>query len=53
MESGIHMPIFENASEAVCGRDASRTEKVGRKVPESMFKSRINTHLVTKANREL
>lgn len=27
MEGGICMPIFENASEAVCGRDASRTEK--------------------------
>lgn len=43
------MPVTENASEAVCGRDASRTDTHGRTLPESMLKNRINTQ----ANREV
>lgn len=43
------MPVSENASEAVCGRDARRTDMHGRKLPESMLKNRINTQ----ANREV
>lgn len=46
------MSIFENASEAICGRDASRTDMHGRKLPESMLKNRINTRIVIQANRE-
>lgn len=46
------MPIFENASEADCGKDASRTNTFGRKFLESMLKNRLNTRVVTQANRE-
>lgn len=46
------MPICENAFEAICGRDASRTDMHGRKLPESTLKNRINTQIVTQANRE-
>ena len=47
------MPISENASEAICGRDASWTDMNGRKLPESMLKNRINTRRVTQPNREV
>lgn len=53
MEGGTHMPIFDNVSEAVCGSDASGTDIHGRKVPQNMPKSRVNTHIVTLPNGEL
>lgn len=33
------MPMSGNASEVICGRDASRTDMHGRKLPESMLKN--------------
>lgn len=47
------IPISENGSEAICGRDASRTDTHGRKIPLSVLKNRINTWRVTQANREM
>lgn len=47
------MAIFENASETMCRRDASRTDMHGRKLPESMLKNRINRRIVTQAIREV
>jgi len=47
------MPISENAFEAICRRDASRTDMQGRKLPNSMLQNRISTQRVIGANREV
>lgn len=46
-------PLSENASEAICGRDASRADMHGRKLSETMLKTRIDTEVAIQANREM